>query len=354
MNEQIDRRLLDAASALHTSFDLDKVTREFHKAICSLISADVVAACLSRPEDPFYDWYTTDCPAAFFEEYPELAPQDFIAAAVRQCPNQVLIDREMAPRSMIESNRLYVRAHELGLPFQQAMSVLVTTEFGHGGITFYRTRCRPFAEPERRALQALVKHLGQAISRCRGYVHAVELRELVEACLFAEGAMTFIVDESGCEQFRSGGLTDFLGKWFGNADRAPNGLPKLLPRWRDIVLRWPPGQDMGLLFAQEQKKLRLEIRGQRIRSSRGRQYVAFLFVQHALPGLPEALACKLTPRQQEVAQAALQGWDNQLIAQELGCAHETVKKHIYWIFQRLGVENRMHLQLLAQKLRGDG
>lgn len=354
MAEQVDKRLLNAASALHVSSDLDEVARAFHGEICGLISADVVAICLSRPEGAFYDWYTTDCPASFFDEYPSLAAKDFIATAVKQRPNRVLVDHEMAPRPLIESNGLYVRAHELGLPFEQAMSVLVDGELGHGGVTFYRTRRKPFTERERRALQLLVKPLGQAISRCRGYARDVDLRELIEVCLSAQGLQLLVVDERGREQFRSEGLTDLVGSWFAAKERVPNGLPKLLPCWRNEVLQWPRDQTVGRLHVREHEVERLEVRGQDVRTASGRRYVAFVFTEHALPGrLPDELGRKLTQRQREVAQAVLRGWDNQLIAQQLGCTLGTVKKHVYMIFETLGVDSRIRLQVLAQRLRNE-
>jgi DNA-binding NarL/FixJ family response regulator len=69
------------------------------------------------------------------------------------------------------------------------------------------------------------------------------------------------------------------------------------------------------------------------------------------PGLPEAWPGLLSRRQQEVADAVLRGWDNRLIAAELGCAEATVKKHLQSVFDKLGLPSRQ--ALIAQALAAE-
>lgn len=247
MAELIDRRILDVVDAVYRSERLDDVIQAVHAELQVLVPVDVVAICISRADGPLYDWFTTDCPAQYFAEYPSLAVGDFVAAAVKRRPDQVVLDHEMGPRRELEASLLYRRAHELGLNFEQAMAVLVSSESGHGGITLYRTRRRPFSESERRTLQLLVRPLARAISVSRG----------------ASGA---------------------------------SGAPELL--------------------------------------------------------LPPAFADRLTARQQEVARAIVRGWDNRLIADELGCSEGTVKKHATAVFQQLGVDGRVQLIVKLRSMRG--
>lgn len=49
----------------------------------------------------------------------------------------------------------------------------------------------------------------------------------------------------------------------------------------------------------------------------------------------------------DVPLRVLLGWDNQLIADELGCSLATVKKHLQHIFDKLGIPSRTALYLLA-------
>jgi DNA-binding NarL/FixJ family response regulator len=70
--------------------------------------------------------------------------------------------------------------------------------------------------------------------------------------------------------------------------------------------------------------------------------------EHTEPGLPEPWGRLLSHRQQEVAGAVLRGWDNRLIAAELGCAEATVKKHLKSVFDKLGLPGRQ--ALIAQAL----
>jgi DNA-binding NarL/FixJ family response regulator len=56
--------------------------------------------------------------------------------------------------------------------------------------------------------------------------------------------------------------------------------------------------------------------------------------------LPTAWRGLLTARQQQVVRGVLRGWDNRLIASEVGCSSATVKKHMQNIFDRLGLDRR--------------
>jgi DNA-binding CsgD family transcriptional regulator len=64
----------------------------------------------------------------------------------------------------------------------------------------------------------------------------------------------------------------------------------------------------------------------------------------------DALAARwgLTPRETEIARAILAGKANKEIAYELSLSENTVRNHIYKLYQKLGIQKRMDLVRLAQ------
>jgi DNA-binding CsgD family transcriptional regulator len=56
---------------------------------------------------------------------------------------------------------------------------------------------------------------------------------------------------------------------------------------------------------------------------------------------------RLTPAQRNVTAGVLRGWDNRLIGDDLGVTTGTVKKHLQFIYDRLGVGSRAALMALA-------
>lgn len=62
------------------------------------------------------------------------------------------------------------------------------------------------------------------------------------------------------------------------------------------------------------------------------------------------LPAKLTPRELEVLSRVAAGEDNLKIATLLGITERTVKAHVGALYQKLGMENRVQLALLAREL----
>jgi DNA-binding NarL/FixJ family response regulator len=65
--------------------------------------------------------------------------------------------------------------------------------------------------------------------------------------------------------------------------------------------------------------------------------------------MPASWSARLTKREQEVVACVLKGWDNQLIAEELGCSLATVKKHVNHVFEKLGLHSRAALLTRAAR-----
>ena len=71
--------------------------------------------------------------------------------------------------------------------------------------------------------------------------------------------------------------------------------------------------------------------------------------EHAPPGPAALLALGLTPRQAEVVYWVAQGKTNPEIGMILSASPRTIDKHMERIFERLGVENRGSLTLVANE-----
>jgi DNA-binding NarL/FixJ family response regulator len=56
----------------------------------------------------------------------------------------------------------------------------------------------------------------------------------------------------------------------------------------------------------------------------------------------------LTKRELEVLGLLLEGWRNQDIAERLGLSQSTVKNHVYNLYQKTGVANRVELSSLGE------
>jgi DNA-binding NarL/FixJ family response regulator len=79
-----------------------------------------------------------------------------------------------------------------------------------------------------------------------------------------------------------------------------------------------------------------------------------LLLQEVADGVvpPRAWQEILTPRELEVVEGVLQGWDNELIADHLKCSLGTVKKHLQRIFDKVGVSSRSALISKASRMWG--
>jgi DNA-binding NarL/FixJ family response regulator len=60
---------------------------------------------------------------------------------------------------------------------------------------------------------------------------------------------------------------------------------------------------------------------------------------------------ELTPREHETAALATSGLSNKQIAHMLGLTEASVKQHLHRVFAKLGIQNRIHLILHADRLR---
>jgi two-component system, NarL family, nitrate/nitrite response regulator NarL len=74
-------------------------------------------------------------------------------------------------------------------------------------------------------------------------------------------------------------------------------------------------------------------------------------VAPAPPEAPDERVASLTAREREVVRMIASGLRNRDIGERLSISENTVKVHLHNIYEKLGVEGRMELLLLAQELK---
>jgi DNA-binding NarL/FixJ family response regulator len=67
------------------------------------------------------------------------------------------------------------------------------------------------------------------------------------------------------------------------------------------------------------------------------------------PSAPERWRKILTRCQYQVVDRVVRGWDNRLVADDLGCAEWTVRAHLRDAYPKLGVGTRAQLMNLAMR-----
>jgi DNA-binding CsgD family transcriptional regulator len=102
-------------------------------------------------------------------------------------------------------------------------------------------------------------------------------------------------------------------------DITPNGDPPTKLQWPFIERRKGPDRRLG-----DRRK------GERRQGDRRQQ---------ATP-TPRDLAPSFTGREREIVDLLMQGMTNRQIAQALGIAEATVKKHLHHVYRKLGVRSR--------------
>lgn len=338
-----ESRFIDLMEALGSSLDLWSVLDQAYPVLLRLVPAEYGALGVSatgRPED--YAWLVAELPSAYFAAYPEMAAHDFVREAVAKQPNVVLRDSEMVPRAGVEGSMLYQRARELGMPIEQVMAVMLHVDARwQSGIALYRERRRPFTERERALLQRLVPALANTVRNCHVFQDAVGRGDLLDQVLAAEGAAVLIVAPP-VEIARTAPATALLDRWFAPVERRAGGLPDPLL----ALLRHAGGGPVT--WTRSQGDLRLTVTAVSLPASAGRGTWALSLreVSRSI-ALPAAWERLLTPAEREITARVLRGWDNRLIADDVGCTEATVKKHLQRVFDKLGVPTRAALAASA-------
>lgn len=342
--------------ALGSSLDIRLVLERAYPFLLQLVPADYGALGVSstgRPED--YEWTVANMPAAFFAAYPEMAPHDFVRTSVMRELNVVLRDEEMVSRSALEENVMYRRAREIGAPLEQVMAVMLhVDDRWQSGLSLYREKRCPFSERERAALQQVTPAMANAVRNCHMFGAAVDWGAALETMLHDRGASMVLVAPPATEIKRTAGTARIIAKWFEAHEWREGHLPAPIAATLAQVATRPPLLGAPAKWTKRGADATLQISFVPLAnsSSKASWMLRLQELPDAVP-VPAPWRALFTAREQEVISAAARGWDNLMIADELGCKEATVKKHLSNIFTKLGVESRAALLALLAELRRD-
>jgi DNA-binding CsgD family transcriptional regulator len=342
---------LDLMEALVSSLDLSEVLTKAYGVLSRRLSADYAAICVSKPGTMMeYDWVVAQMPSEFFSHHGEMASGDFVRQAVAGSPSLVMRDTEMVPREELERGLLYQRYRELGMPLEHVMAVLLDMGHdGHGGFMLYRDRLHPFSDSERALLQRLTPLLTSTVRNCRMMGEAKGGRWMLEQLLRKQGCEFVVLAPPATEFMRTDGATKLLESWFPPAERGRHGLPtalvERLGRLSDDRHLLETGQDV-LKVDGKDRDLYVTFIPVSLPSN-GRLWALMLKEVTHVVQVPTKWSNKLTKREKEVVACVLGGWDNLTIAEHLGCAEDTVKRHLFHVYNKLGVSDRKRLLHMA-------
>jgi DNA-binding CsgD family transcriptional regulator/GAF domain-containing protein len=333
---------------LASSLDLHEVMAAALPLLLRLVPADHAALGISRsgrPDD--IDWIATQMNPQFFATYAEMVPDDFVLRAVRDAPNAVLRDSEMLARRDLESNGMYRRARELGMPLEHVMGVLLHADASSlGGLAIYRSARRPFSERDRAVLQALTTPFLHAVRNCEAFA-AARWRGSVLERIAGERRAAVVLAPPARELLRTAAATKLLTRWFSSSESTRGNLPDaLLERLREWS-RQPerPARPLTRVRGDEE----LVVRAYCMNPAGKGHWILELEEVSRTVRVPARWCERLTPREREVTERVLRGWDNLLVAQDLECARDTVKQHLKHVYDKLGVSTRAQLIALARE-----
>jgi DNA-binding CsgD family transcriptional regulator len=337
---------LALVEALGSSLDIRLVLERAYPLLLQLVPADYGALGISasgRSEE--YEWIVSKIPASFFAAYPEMAPHDFVRTSVASKPNTVLRDGEMVSRADLETNLMYRRAREVGAPLEQVMAVMLhIDDRWQSGLSLYREKRRPFSDHERASLQRVTPAIVNAVRNCHLFGAAADWGVALEALLSDRGASMVLVAAPATEVARTAGAAQLIEKWFRASERRAGRLPDPLA----AVLAQGACPDLAssapVRWTKSDAEATLEVSFVPLAGATSKAgWMLLLQERRHVLTLPPAWLSVLTPREQEVSAAVIRGWDNGLIASELGCTTPTVKRHLTNIFDKLGVQSRAAL-----------
>jgi DNA-binding CsgD family transcriptional regulator len=337
------RAICEIRDALSSSLDVREALAAASPLLLRLIAADYAAVGITRPGSPGdFDWIVSRMPPGFFEAYPEVASHDFVLRAVLAAPNRVLRDAEMIPRSLLETNVLYGRARDLGMPIEHVMSTMLHADAAwSSGVSLYRSERRPFSERDCTVLDEIVPALRNTVRNCRLFLGANCRASALDALLSGDGLAVVIFSASNGELARSDSATRLIEKWFSRLE-GESGIPVCL---MDCVRAGSTGAGYRVVRTMDRMDL---VAGVHAVPENEQTYLVLVLKELLnAPVAPARWREQLTAREYEVADRVVRGWDNRLVGEDLGTAELTVKTQLKHVFQSLGVETRAQLIVLA-------
>jgi len=332
------REQAQVGEALASSLELGAMLAELQPALRKLVPADAAAVGVfgaggaSAPT-----WIVDNLPPTYFAAYGALGHRDFVRDAVSARPGVVLRDDEMIARRELERHVLYQRAREVGAPLEQVMAVMLhADQDGASGLALYRDRRRPFSARDRRILQQWAPALARAIRHCLLHGRVARQAAAFAALNQARDLATMLVRPNGELVHATPAAEAMLAAWFAAQERGAGSLPRPLATHLTSVAGGST-DDATAAPGPWRRRLGphvLEISFLPLPSGEAGWLLLFE-VRH------RPLWCEsLTNRQRQVFHGLINGWDNRLLAEELQCSVETIKKHVAHVLERAGVDNR--------------
>ncbi|ATB34444.1 LuxR C-terminal-related transcriptional regulator [Melittangium boletus] len=339
-------KLMEGLIHVQTLSELVRCVEEF---LASLIAADCMALCVSRPGPARgYDWLVARMLPAFFDRAPEWGGCDFVQDAVALHPNTVMRDEDMISREDLERNSMYRISHEMGMPLEQVMSIMLTVpgQTWHGGFTAYRTRPRPFSEREQGLLQYVARLLAITIQKCRMFLEGALHGGLFESLAREQNVALLVLSPPSEIIKETAPVSALVSKWFSPKECAPSGIPReLLETCASLVERSAAGT---WVRENEEAGETLTVTFTPFTRADGPAYWQLKFQETHHPMLVTWLK-KLTPKETQIAQLLLQGKSDKEIAALAGCEVGTVKKHLRSIYGKTETSGRA--EFIAKALK---
>ena len=258
------------------------------------------------------------CSPRILDEYPRFIEHDFFREAVSRSPGRVMMFSDLMSREAFEQTDIY---RNFGRPFQVEWSMGVVLIEPVSSLNEFATLWRhdarkPFAEADRRMMQAVVPHLFEANRICR----VNQLR-----------------DPEGTQRAAPWALSDSHGLLLDIGPGFVDLIHQEWPSWRDAELPLPLRASLSLGRRHTGSRVVIEMR----------ETVGQLLL---LEARQRSALDDLTPRELVVARRYARGETYLEIALALSVAPATVRNQIYRVYRKLDVNNKAELVHRLQRV----
>lgn len=334
-------QLIEATAALSESLTLSDVLPRFIEKILPLVGADFAAfGTLSSEHRASLIWLPTRHEPPLLKHYELVQRDDFVAKALRHCPNEVRRDQEMIRPKDLRRNLMFTTAMDMGEPLRHVMAFTVLGRDGSfGGLSMYRSGMRPFSERDSFWLTQTIAHMRNALVNSR----TVELERACFDAIAIEKPWIFL-DSNGREWKRLQPADELLDKWFRDVERSPGKIPDvLMEQWRIRKSQDPSGRrdDLPYVHPRDDNGKRLNVHFVPLPRPAG-MWAIVLKEYSVRPELPPDFAWrhKLTKLEAEAALLILEGLSEKDIASALSITQSAAHERCRSVYDKCDIQGR--------------